>query len=122
MENVQEMLTKQDSPLEAIKRKQQVAWASGDYSVIGITLQIVGEMLCKGVDLQAGQRVLDVAAGNGNATLAAARRWAEVTALDYVPDLLERAKTRAIAERLAITFREGDAENMPFPDDRTFLV
>lgn len=99
-----------------IKRKQQTAWASGDYSVIGITLQIVGEMLCEAVDLQAGQKVLDVAAGNGNATLAAARRWTEVTALDYVPSLLERARDRAIAERLAITFREGDAENIPFPD------
>jgi len=116
MEKLMETLTKQEGPLEAIKRKQQTAWASGDYSVIGITLQIVGEMLCEAVDLQAGQKVLDVAAGNGNATLAAARRWTEVTALDYVPSLLERARDRAIAERLAITFREGDAENIPFPD------
>ena len=116
MEKAREVLTRQNEPLEVIKRKQQTAWASGDYSVIGITLQIVGEMLCEAVDLQAGQKVLDVAAGNGNATLAAARRWTEVTALDYVPSLLERARDRAIAERLAITFREGDAENIPFPD------
>jgi SAM-dependent methyltransferase len=122
MENVMESLTKLNEPLEAIKRKQQTAWASGDYSIIGITLQIVGEMLCKAVDLQAGQRVLDVAAGNGNATLAAARRWAEVTALDYVPALLERAKERATVERLVVTFRGGDAENIPYRDDSFDVV
>jgi ubiquinone/menaquinone biosynthesis C-methylase UbiE len=84
--------------------------------VIGITLQIVGELLCEAVDLQAGQRVLDVAAGNGNATLAAARRGGEVTALDYVPSLLESARERATAERLVVMFREGDAENIPYRD------
>lgn len=116
MEIVVESQTKQNEPLEAIKGKQQAAWASGDYSIIGVTLQIVGETLCEAVDIQAGQRVLDVAAGNGNATLAAARRWTEVTALDYVSTLLERAKERATAERLAVTFREGDAENIPYRD------
>jgi SAM-dependent methyltransferase len=115
METLQESLITND-PLEAVKRKQQTAWASGDYSAIGITLQIVGETLCEAVDLQAGQRVLDVAAGNGNATLAASRRFTQVTALDYVPALLERAKERAAAERLDVTFREGDAENIPFPN------
>src|SRR5215470_17224416 len=97
----------------AIKARQQVTWASGDYAVVGTTLQIVGEMLCEAVDLQSGQRVLDVAAGNGNATLAAARRWANVTALDYVPALLDRAKERANAERLEIQVCEGDTENIP---------
>jgi len=116
MQNIQEVITKQNEPFEAIKRKQQAAWASGDYAVIGITLQIVGELLCEAVDLQAGQRVLDVAAGNGNATLAAARRGAEVTALDYVPSLLESARERATAERLVVMFREGDAENIPYRD------
>jgi ubiquinone/menaquinone biosynthesis C-methylase UbiE len=104
----------------AIKVKQKAAWASGDYAVVGTTLQIVGESLCEAVDLRSGQRVLDVAAGNGNATLAAARRWCEVTSTDYVPALLERGRERAAAERLhGIEFREADAEALPF-DDASF--
>ena len=122
MENALEPATKQNDPLVAIKQKQQTAWSSGDYAIIGTTLQIVGETLCEAVDLQAGQRVLDVAAGNGNATLAAARRWADVTALDYVPALLDRARERATAERLAVTFHEGDAENIHFQDDSFDVV
>jgi SAM-dependent methyltransferase len=102
--------------LAAVKQRQQAAWASGDFAVIGTTLQIVGETLCEAVDLRAGERVLDVAAGNGNATLAAARRFAEVTSTDYVPALLERGRARAEAERLPVTFREADAEDLPFPD------
>src|SRR5215471_5153823 len=117
METAQESLSKQtESPLETIKRKQQAAWASGDYSIIGTTLQIVGESLCEAVDLQAGQRVLDVAAGNGNATLAAARRWADVTSTDYVPTLLERARARASAEGLPVRFEQADAESLPYAD------
>jgi ubiquinone/menaquinone biosynthesis C-methylase UbiE len=100
----------------AIKAKQQVTWSSGDYSVIGTTLQIVGESLCEAVDLQAGERVLDVAAGNGNATLAAARRGCQVTSTDYVGALLDRAAMRAAAEGLTIEFKEADAEDLPFPD------
>jgi len=101
----------------AIKTRQKAAWASGDYAVIGTTLQIVGETLCEAADLRAGERVLDVAAGNGNATLAAARRWCEVTSTDYVPALLERGRERAAAERLhAIDFQEADAEALPFDD------
>src|SRR5262245_13261929 len=91
----------------AIKGRQQMAWASGDYAVVGTTLQIVGESLCEAVDLRSNQRVLDVAAGNGNATLAAARRFAEVVSTDYVGALLERGRQRAEAERLPITFREA---------------
>lgn len=101
--------------LVAIKAKQQATWASGDFAVIGTTLQIVGESLCEAVDLHAGEHVLDVAAGNGNATLAAARRFAEVTSTDYVPALLEHGRARAAAERLPVTFREADAEALPFP-------
>jgi ubiquinone/menaquinone biosynthesis C-methylase UbiE len=100
----------------AIKTKQQAAWTSGDYSVVGVTLQIVGESLCEALDVRAGQRVLDVAAGNGNVSLAAARRFCDVTSTDYVPALLERGKLRAAAEGLAIAFREADAEALPFPD------
>ena len=107
--------------LEAIKTRQQATWASGDYAVVGTTLQIVGETLCEAVDLRSGQRVLDVAAGNGNATLAAARRFAEVVSTDYVPALLERAAERAKAERLPVTFRQADAEALPF-DDASFDV
>jgi len=102
--------------LGAIKSRQQTAWASGDYAVIGTTLQIVGEHLCEALDLRAGSKVLDVAAGNGNISLAAARRWCDVVATDYVPALLDRARERAAAERLAIEFREADAEALPFAD------
>jgi ubiquinone/menaquinone biosynthesis C-methylase UbiE len=100
----------------AVKTRQQAMWASGDFAVIGTTLQIVGEVLCEAVDLKAGERVLDVAAGNGNATLAAARRFAEVTSTDYVPALLERGRARADAEGLTVTFEVADAENLPYPD------
>src|SRR5215216_3931323 len=102
--------------LPALKTRQQAAWSSGDYAVVGTTLQIVGEELCEALDLRSGQSVLDVAAGNGNASLAAARRWCDVTATDYVPALLERARERAEAERLVISFREADAEDLPFRD------
>ncbi|CAG0956338.1 hypothetical protein BURK1_00472 [Burkholderiales bacterium] len=102
--------------LAAIKARQQATWASGDFGVIGTTLQIVGESLCEAVDLAAGETVLDVAAGNGNASLAAARRFAVVTSTDYVPALLEQGRARAAGDRLAIAFREADAENLPFPD------
>jgi ubiquinone/menaquinone biosynthesis C-methylase UbiE len=105
----------------ALKTRQQAAWSSGDYAVVGTTLQIVGEELCEALDLRSGQRVLDVAAGNGNIALAAARRWCNVTATDYVPALLERARERAAAEPLGIEFREADAEALPF-EDRSFDV
>jgi SAM-dependent methyltransferase len=100
----------------AIKAKQQATWASGDFAVIGTTLQIVGESLAEAADVRAGERVLDVAAGNGNATLAAARRFANVVSTDYVPDLLEKGKKRAEAEHLDVTFQVADAEELPFPD------
>ena len=97
-----------------IKSRQQAAWGSGDYAIIGTTLQIVGETLCEAVDLRSNQRVLDVAAGNGNATLAAARRFADVVSTDYVGALLDRARERAKADRLPVTFQEADAEALPF--------
>ena len=102
--------------LVALKSRQQGAWSSGDYAVIGTTLQIVGESLCEAMDLRAGQSVLDVAAGNGNATLAAARRWCDVTSTDYVAALLDRGRDRARAEHLDVTFLPADAEALPFPD------
>ena len=102
--------------LGAVKTRQQGAWSSGDYGVVGTTLQIVGESLCEALDLRAGSRVLDVAAGNGNATLAAARRWCDVTSTDYVPALLESGRRRAQAEGHVVTFREADAETLPFAD------
>jgi ubiquinone/menaquinone biosynthesis C-methylase UbiE len=105
----------------AIKQRQQATWASGDYAVIGTTLQIVGERLCDAIDLRAGERVLDVAAGNGNATLAAARQFGQVTSTDYVNTLLDRGRERAAAERLPVTFQVADAEALPFPD-RSFDV
>ena len=92
---------------ESIKARQQGAWASGDYAMVGTTLQIVGEALCEAIDLRSNQRVLDVAAGNGNATLAAARRFADVTSTDYVAALLERGRERARTEGLNVTFQQA---------------
>jgi ubiquinone/menaquinone biosynthesis C-methylase UbiE len=102
--------------LAAVKTRQQAAWSTGNYAVVGTTLQIVGENLCEALDLRSGQRVLDVAAGNGNATLAAARRFSDVTSTDYVASLLESGRARAQAEGHTIQFWEADAENLPFPD------
>src|SRR3954469_9735705 len=113
------MLAPNHTPLpdfKAIKIRQRGAWSSGDYAVVGTTLQIVGEELCEALDVRAGQKVLDVAAGNGNASLAAARRWCDVTATDYVGALLDRARERSAAERLDIEFRAADAEDLPFAD------
>ena len=102
--------------LIAIKARQQAAWSSGDYAVVGTTLQIVGEELCEALDLRAGKKVLDVAAGNGMVSLAAARRWCDVTSTDYVGSLLERGRARAMAEGLPIEFKVADAEALPFAD------
>ena len=102
--------------LSALKTKQHGAWSSGDYAIVGTTLQIVGEDLCEALDLRPGSKVLDVAAGNGNATLAAARRWCDVTSTDYVRALLNNGRDRAAAEKLKVDFREADAENLPFAD------
>ena len=102
--------------LSTIKGRQQLAWSSGDYAIVGTTLQIVGETLCEAVDLRSNQRVLDVAAGNGNATLAAARRFADVVSTDYVGALLEGGRRRAEADRLPVIFQEADAEALPFAD------
>ena len=100
----------------AIKQRQQATWASGDFAIVGTTLQIVGESLAEAVDVCADERVLDVAAGNGNATLAAARRFARVTSTDYVPHLLESGAERARAEGLNVEFQVADAEALPFAD------
>ena len=99
--------------LAGIKRRQQQTWASGDFSRVATSLVLVGELLCEAVDMRAGERVLDVATGSGNAALSAARRFCEVTGVDWVPALLERGRERAAAERLAISFEEGDAESLP---------
>ena len=117
------MLTTQAQPdFTAVKSRQQATWSSGDYAVIGTTLAITGELLCEAVELRPGQRVLDVAAGNGNATLAAARRWGDVTSTDYVAALLERGRAKAAAERLSVTFQEADAEQLPFADSSFDVV
>ena len=109
------------SDLSALKIRQQAAWSSGNYAVVGTTLQIVGEQLCEALDLKAGSKVLDVAAGNGMASLAAARRWCRVTSTDYVPALLQNGRARAEAEGHPIEFIEADAEALPF-DDNDFDV
>jgi ubiquinone/menaquinone biosynthesis C-methylase UbiE len=109
-------MTEVNKNLVSVKSRQQIAWSTGNYAVVGTTLQIVGETLCEALDLRAGARVLDVAAGNGNATLAAARRFADVVSTDYVPSLLDSGRLRAQAEGLAVQFHEADAENLPFAD------
>lgn len=103
--------------LEAVKARQRLVWASGDYGAVGARIQLIAERLCDAADLDAGSRVLDVATGTGNAALAAARHDCEVVGVDYVPALLERARERAGAERFDVEFREGDAEALPFEDD-----
>ncbi len=102
--------------LAAIKGRQKKAWSSGDYGKVGTTLVVMAELLTEAVDLRPTQRVLDVACGNGNASLAAARRFCEVVGIDYVPMLLDEARERAKAEGLPVDFREGDAEDLPFED------
>ncbi len=117
MSTVTEQVSAQVAPdFAAIKQRQQATWASGDYAAIGTTLQIVGETLAEAADVRAGEAVLDVAAGNGNATLAAARRHAVVTSTDYVQALLDKGRARAEAEGLSIDFRLADAEALPFAD------
>jgi ubiquinone/menaquinone biosynthesis C-methylase UbiE len=103
--------------LESVKKRQQATWASGDFSFVAARIVLVAEELCEAADLQAGERVLDVATGSGNAALAAARRDCRVTGIDYVPALLERGRLRAEAERLEVDFQEGDAEKLPFEDE-----
>jgi ubiquinone/menaquinone biosynthesis C-methylase UbiE len=102
--------------LIAIKARQQRTWASGHYAAVATLIVPVAESLCDAADIQAGWRVLDVAAGSGNATLAAARRGALAVGVDYVPALLERGRARAVAEGLAVAFREADAEALPWPE------
>jgi SAM-dependent methyltransferase len=99
-----------------VKQRQQAAWTAGDYAAVGARFPIIAELLCEAVDLRAGERVLDVACGNGNAALAAARRFCQVVGVDYVPALLDNARRRATAEGLEATFQEADAEDLPFPD------
>jgi ubiquinone/menaquinone biosynthesis C-methylase UbiE len=102
--------------LAALKGRQQQTWASGDYAAVAARIQPIAEWLAEAADLQAGQRVLDVATGSGNAALAAARCGCQVTGVDYVPELLARARTRAAAEGLQLELAEGDAEGLRFPD------
>ena len=110
------MTTPQTPDLKTIKGRQQKAWSAGDYGRVGVTLTMMGELLAEASDIKPGQRVLDVACGNGNASLAAARRFCEVTGIDYVPVLIDEARKRAESEGLTVDFREGDAEDLPFED------
>jgi ubiquinone/menaquinone biosynthesis C-methylase UbiE len=112
------------SDIDAIRQRQrqQQTWATGDFSMVGTGQLIVGEMLCEAVEVHAGQTVLDIATGSGNTALAAARRGCRVTGIDFVPAQLERGRERAAAERLKITFAEGEAEKIPFPDSSFNVV
>jgi ubiquinone/menaquinone biosynthesis C-methylase UbiE len=111
------METRSPKPdMGAIKDRQQKTWTSGNYAMVGNLLVIMGERLCEAVDLRAGDKVLDVATGSGNTAISAARRFCEVTAIDYVPELIEQAKSRAQAERLDVSFEVGDAEHLSYAD------
>jgi SAM-dependent methyltransferase len=110
------MTTTQTPDLTAIKGRQKKAWSSGDYGKVGVTLLMIAEALAEAAELHPGQRVLDVACGNGNTSLAAARRFCEVVGIDYVPMLLDEGRERARADGLVVDFQEGDAEELPFPD------
>jgi ubiquinone/menaquinone biosynthesis C-methylase UbiE len=109
-------MTETTVDFETIKKNQRAAWETGDYPRVGNTLQIIAELLVEAADVRAGQRVLDVACGQGNAALAAARRFAEATGVDYATNLLAQGRERAAAEHLDVTFTEGDAERLPCPD------
>src|SRR3712207_1017950 len=102
--------------LSAVKDRQQKTWTSGNYARIGNTLVIMGELLCEAVDVHAGDKVLDVATGSGNTAISAARRFCDVTGIDYVPELIEQARKRAEVEGMNTTFDVGDAEDLPYPD------
>ena len=118
----QEASVQQPPDLAAIKEVQQKTWSEGDFAMVATVIQIVSENLCEAIDLVPGERVLDVACGSGNTAIAAARRFTEVTGIDYVPDLLERGRERAEAERLEIELMEGDAEQLPFEDESFDVV
>jgi len=106
----------------ALKERQRLAWQTGDYPRVGVMLQLVAERLVETADVHAGEKVLDVACGQGNAAMAAARRHAQATGIDFAANLLEQGRERARAERLQIDFKEADAENLPFPDGSFDLV
>ncbi|GAA2132349.1 class I SAM-dependent methyltransferase [Nocardioides bigeumensis] len=99
-----------------LRDKQQKVWSSGDYNKIAAITVPVSEHLVDHVGIAPGQRVLDVATGTGHVALAAARRAAVATGMDYVPGLLDIARRRAEAEDLEIGFDEADAENLPYAD------
>jgi ubiquinone/menaquinone biosynthesis C-methylase UbiE len=115
-------MTSTEIDFASIKDKQRAGWETGDYTRVGNTLQIIAELLVEAADVRAGQRVLDVASGQGNAALAAARRFADATGVDYATNLLAQGRERAAAEHLPVTFTEGDAERLPFPDASFDLV
>src|SRR5919107_886270 len=115
-------MTTTTTDFEAIKNNQRAGWETGDYPRVGNTLQIMAELLVEAADVRAGQRALDVACGQGNAAMAAARRFADATGIDYAANLLEQGRERAAAEHLPVTFLEGDAEKLPVPDAAFDLV
>ena len=108
--------------LRVVKEGQRQMWGAADYASVGARILLVSELLCEAVDVRGGERVLDVACGTGNAALAASRRFADVTGVDFQPELLAHARQRADAEGLPARFDEGDAEDLPFEDDRFDVV
>ena len=102
--------------MEQLKAAQRRIWGSGDYNRIAAITVPVSEALVARADVRPGDRVLDVATGTGHAALAAARRGAHTTGIDYVTELVDIARRRATAEVLDVDFVEGDAEDLAFAD------
>jgi ubiquinone/menaquinone biosynthesis C-methylase UbiE len=100
-----------------VTQRQQETWATGDFHEVARQNVCMAEALCEAVDPHATDRVLDVACGSGTAALVAARRYCEVAGIDYVPELIDRARARAEASGLEVDFRVGDAQALPFDDD-----
>jgi len=105
------------SGLEEIKTRQRHMWTIGDYESIAEMIEDASKQAVEHAGIERGMKVLDVATGTGNAAMAAAKRGAEVTGLDLTPKLIEIAGERAREAGVEIEFVEGDAENLPYPDD-----
>src|SRR6185437_1995781 len=106
-----------DREYDAVTASQQRTWSDGDFSMVAAPVVYHTENLVEALEILPDERVLDVACGSGNGAIAAARRaWGNTVGCDFVPALLDRARERAVAERLDIEFVEGEAQALPFED------
>lgn len=106
--------------LSAIKARQQRTWSSGDFAVVAARTVLVSERLADVADLRAGWRVLDIACGSGNATLAAARSGTQVIGVDYVPELLQSGRDRAVLSENGRAALAADLTHLACSSDRNY--